>query len=87
MMDNASVHKVDEVKQLIEKLGASVVFLPPYIPDLNPIELAWNKIKTYLRKKRARTADELYEAYAKALKLVTVEDSKKFIAHSMVFLK
>ncbi|MCK5895737.1 MAG: transposase [Cocleimonas sp.] len=63
-MDNASVHKVDNVKQLLEKSEASIVFLPPYSPDLNPIELAWNKIKTYLRKKRARTADELYAVYA-----------------------
>ena len=51
VMDNASVHKVDEVQDLIQKTGAKLIYLPPYSPDLNPIELAWNKIKQYLRKK------------------------------------
>ncbi len=62
VMDNASVHKVDEVKDLIQKTGAKLIYLPPYSPDLNPIELAWNKIKQYLRKQRPRTVEALYQA-------------------------
>ena len=44
-MDNASAHKVDEIQELIQKTGAKLIYLPPYSPDLNPAELAWNKIK------------------------------------------
>jgi transposase len=87
VMDNASVHKVDNVKNLIEKTGAKLIYLPPYSPELNPIELAWNKMKTHIRKKKARTAEQLYEVYAEALEAITATDSCKFIAHAMGFLK
>jgi len=59
VLDNASVHKVDDVKKLIEDTGAKIIYLPPYSPELNPIELAWNKMKTYIRKLRARTVETL----------------------------
>ncbi len=59
VMDNLSVHKVSGVKKLIEACGARLVYLPPYSPDLNPIEKCWSKIKTYLRKAKARTRLEL----------------------------
>ena len=87
VLDNASVHKVDDVKKLIEDTGAKMIYLPPYSPELNPIELAWNKMKTYIRKLRARTVETLYDAYADALELITPSDSKKFIEHAMGFLK
>ena len=87
VMDNASVHKVAEVKQLIEATGAKVIYLPPYSPELNPIELAWNKMKTYLRKQRARTVDALYNVYAEALESITLSDSERFIDHAMRFLR
>ncbi len=75
------------INSSLKKQVLAWFFYPPYSPDLNPIELAWNKMKIYRRKKRAKTTDELYKAYAEALKLVTVEDSKRFITHSMKFLK
>lgn len=87
VMDNASVHKVDKVTQLIESTGAKVIYLPPYSPELNPIELAWNKMKAYIRKQRARTTDTLYSVYAEALESITLSDSKKFVEHAMKFLK
>lgn len=68
VMDNLSSHKVAGVKEIIEGAGAQILYLPPYSPDLNPIELMWSKIKAYLRKVKARQADilfnELRNAYA-----------------------
>lgn len=55
VMDNLRVHYTDGVKQAIEAVGASVLYLPPYSPELNPIELAWSKLKAILRKNEART--------------------------------
>ena len=68
IMDNLSVHKVAGVRQAIEEKGASVLYLPPYSPDLNPIEMLWSKIKAFLRKRKAREtallANAISEAYA-----------------------
>ena len=83
VIDNASIHKSEEVKTLIERTGAKLIYLPPYHPELNPIELAWNKIKLYLRKLRARTEETLYEAYAEALELITSSDAKRFFLKSL----
>ncbi|WP_269844818.1 IS630 family transposase [Methyloprofundus sedimenti] len=85
VMDNASVHKVDEIKDLIQKTGAKLIYLPPYSPDLNPIELAWNKIKQYLRKQRPRTVEALYQAYAEGLKCISTDNALSFVNHSMKF--
>ncbi len=85
MMDNASVHKNEAVKTLIEATGATLWYLPPYSPELNPIELAWNKIKQFLRKQKARTLDALYLAYTNALMLISVQDAKGFVYHAMRF--
>ncbi|OQK18626.1 hypothetical protein AU255_12685 [Methyloprofundus sedimenti] len=84
-MDNASVHKVDEIKDLIQKTGAKLIYLPPYSPDLNPIELAWNKIKQYLRKQRPRTVEALYQAYAEGLRCISTDNAQSFVNHSMKF--
>lgn len=59
IVDNASPHRVAEVREIIEATGARLVYLPPFHPDLNPIELAWNKMKQYLRKQRPRTTEDL----------------------------
>ena len=61
VIDNASPHKNPEVSGLIEKTGASLMYLPPYSPEFNPIESAWSKLKQYLRKVKARTKEALYE--------------------------
>ncbi len=76
VMDNLPVHKVAGVKELIEGRGARLIYLPPYSPDLNPIEKCWSKIKTYLRKAKARTREELEKALREALLLVTAEDAR-----------
>ena len=76
VMDNLSSHKVDGVRELIEKAGAEVLYLPPYSPDLNPIEKAWAKLKQLLRSAKARSKETLDQAITEALKLITAEDAK-----------
>jgi transposase len=62
VMDNLSSHKVKGIKEAIEEAGATILYIPPYSPDLNSIEELWSKVKAYLRKKKAQTKNELYEA-------------------------
>lgn len=76
VMDNLPAHKVSGIKELIEARGAKLIYLPPYSPDLNPIEKCWSKIKTYLRKAKARTRAELEKALQEALLLITKEDAQ-----------
>jgi transposase len=76
VMDNLGAHKVNGVDQLIQARGAEVLYLPPYSPDLNPIEKAWSKIKQFLRSKRPRTTEALEQNIADAIALVTAEDSQ-----------
>ena len=85
IIDNASIHKNEEVQNLIEKKGAKLIFLPPYHPELNPIELAWNKMKHFLRKWQSRTLDSLYDNYEKAIKLITESDALKFFEKTTEF--
>jgi transposase len=81
VMDNLQVHKMREVRELIEGRGCSLVFLPSYSPDFNPIEEAFSKVKTLLRKAKARTFEALVEATGRALSAVTEEDACGFFAH------
>jgi len=74
IMDNLTCHKVKGVVEPIYAVGASVLYLPPYSPDFNPIEMMWSKIKAYLRKVKARTYEDLFTAIAKALDLVSCSD-------------
>ena len=76
ILDNLSAHKNDEAQTLIEQAGAELLFLPPYSPDLNPIEKMWSKIKTYLRAAEARTEQTLQEVIGAALKTVTANDAQ-----------
>jgi transposase len=62
IMDNLSSHKVSGVRECIESAGAELLYLPPYSPDLNPIEKAWAKLKQLLRTAKARTAEALEQA-------------------------
>ena len=79
-MDQLSSHKVDGVVELIEAKDAFVLYLPPYSPDLNPIESMWSKIKAYIRKVKARTKDTLFTAIGEALNLVSCADIKGWFA-------
>jgi len=71
IMDNLRSHKVDGVVELIESAGATVLYLPPYSPDFNPIEEMWSKIKAYLRMLKARSVDALLAAIPLAFTSVT----------------
>ena len=81
IMDNLSAHKQEEIEDVIEAKGAFVIFLPPYSPDLNPIENCWSKIKTILRSLKPRTLDELLDALTKAFKSVTISDITGWFKH------
>lgn len=76
VMDNLSAHKVDGVRQMIEATGATLLYLPPYSPDLNPIEKAWAKIKQILRTLKARTTETLDQAITEALRLITEDNAR-----------
>lgn len=80
IMDNLSPHKNDHTLELIAQAGAEVMFLPPYSPDLNPIEKMWSKIKSILRSLGARTRDELLMAIATAFARVTSKDAAGWFA-------
>lgn len=75
IMDNLSSHKSEPTIELIHAAGAEVLFLPPYSPDLNPIEKMWSKIKNALRSAAARNLHGLIEAIARALDNVTQQDA------------
>lgn len=81
VMDNLSAHKGREVRQLIEEAGCELWFLPPYSPDLNPIEEAFSKVKGLLRRAKARTFQALVEATGRALDAVSEEDAHGFFTH------
>jgi transposase len=84
ILDNATAHLVEGVRELIESKGARLLYLPPYSPDLNPIELAWSKVKHYLRQARARTVDALYQAISQALDTITADNAVGFFKHAGV---
>jgi transposase len=80
-LDNLGAHKRASVRSTIEATGAKLVYLPPYSPDLSPIENAWSKVKALLRRAGARTARRLYGAIAHALRAVTPEDARGWFRH------
>jgi transposase len=81
VVDNLSAHKSAAARQCIEARGARLLFLPPYSPDFNPIELCWGKVKTALRTAKARTWEALIDALADALRSVQRRDIHAWFAH------
>ena len=81
IMDNLGAHKVRGVRELIEGAGAHLLYLPPYSADLNPIELAWSKLKSHLRKVAARTSEALDRAIGEGLHAVSATDAHGFFKH------
>jgi transposase len=81
VMDNLSAHKGDRVRELIEERGCELLYLPPYSPDLNPIEEAFSKIKGILRKAEGRSREALIEAMGRALEAITPQDAEGFFRH------
>lgn len=78
VMDNLPAHKITGVREAIEKVGARLLFLPPYSPDFNPIEMAFSKLKALLRKAAARTVDELWSIVADCLSAFTPEECRNY---------
>jgi transposase len=81
VMDNLSAHKRDRVRDLIEGRGCELLYLPPYSPDLSPIEEAFSKIKGLLRKAQARSRETLLEAIGAAISALSAEDARGFFEH------
>jgi len=78
VMDNLPSHKISGVREAIEKVGAQLVFLPPYSPDFNPIEMAFSKLKALLRKAAARTVDDLWSIVADSLAAFTPAECRHY---------
>ena len=81
VMDNLSAHKVAGIEDLIRACGAHLLYLPPYSSDFNPIEWAWSKVKTNLRRLKARTFPDLIEALKQALLAISPQDIRGWFAH------
>lgn len=81
VMDNLASHKDPRVAAAVEAAGATVVYLPPYSPDLNPIEPMWSKVKAWLRHAAVRTFESLVTAVGGALVAVTEQDCRGFFGH------
>ncbi len=81
VMDNLAAHKVAGVREAIRAVGASVLYLPPYSPDLNPIEQFFAKLKALLRKTAARTKEALWDAIGRHLDEFTPEECQNYLAH------
>ena len=82
VMDNLSAHKGERIRQFVEGRGCELIYLPPYSPDMNPIEEAFSKVKGILRKAGARTREALIDAMGRALDTVSASDARGFFEHS-----
>jgi transposase len=78
VMDNLPSHKISGVREASEKAGAQLMFLPPYSPDFNPIEMAFSKLKALLRKAAARTVDDLWSIVADSLAAFTPAECRHY---------
>jgi transposase len=81
VLDNLAAHKQPEVRLAIEQAGARLRFLPPYSPDFNPIELAFAKLKAFLRAARPRTFDQVCALMAAALPLFMPDECANYVKH------
>ncbi len=82
ILDNLSSHKVAGVREALQKVGADVLYLPPYSPDFNPIEQAFSKLKRLLRSAGARTVDALWEACGRELNKFTPTEFRNYLTNS-----
>ena len=81
VLDNLAAHKVDGVRQAIAAAGASILYLPPYSPDLNPIEQLFAKLKALLRKAAARTGNALWQVIGRLLAAVPPAECANYLGH------
>jgi transposase len=82
VMDNLSSHKVAGVRVAIESVGAQLFYLPPYSPDLNPIEMVFSKLKTMLRKLKLRAMDELWKKLGELCDIFAPEECLNYFSHA-----
>jgi len=82
VMDNLSAHKRANIGKMVNSAGAELVYLPPYSPDLNPIEMIWSKVKSVLRSLAARTFEALEEAIVVALRAISPSDAANCMRHA-----
>lgn len=82
VMDNLSSHKVEGVREAIEEAGATLAYLPPYSPDLNPIEQAFSKLKALLRKFKERTTEALWVRVGKLISEFSPTECRNFLRHA-----
>lgn len=82
LMDNLASHKVAGIREAIEAVGARVLYLPRYSPDLNPIEQLFAKLKALIRKAAARTLETLWAAVADALRRLDTDECRNYLAHA-----
>lgn len=82
ILDNLSSHKSEKAKSILKGRGAWFLFLPPYSPDLNPIEMAFAKLKAHLRRIGARTIDELWKAVGSICNLYTQDECWNYLRHA-----
>ena len=80
-MDNLSVHKVAGIREAVEARGATLLYLPPYSPDLNPIELAFSKLKALLRSAAERTTERLWHTIASLLDRFSPHECAAYFRH------
>jgi transposase len=78
ILDNVGFHKSERAEQFVKAKGAWLLFLPPYSPDLNPIEMAFSKLKSLLRKRAARSFDAIIQALADIVALFSVSECRNF---------
>lgn len=81
VIDNLASHKVAGVREAIEAVGAQLLYLPPYSPDLNPIEMAFAKFKTALRKAAERTVDDLWRRIGSIIDDFSPQECQNYIRH------
>jgi transposase len=82
VLDNLSSHKVAGVKEAIESVGARVIYLPPYSPEFNPIEMVFSKLKTLLRKLKLRTMEELWKKLGELCDVFTSQECQNYFRHA-----
>ena len=81
VLDNLGAHRASRIEEIAHAGNARVIWLPPYSPDFSPIEPMWGKLKTYVRKVKARTAADLERAVAEGLQLITARDCRGWFTH------
>lgn len=86
VLDNLQVHKAASIRAAIEAAGARLVYLPPYSPDLSPIEPCWSKVKQFLRSYAARTYETLDQAMTDVTSYITDDDALGWFAHCGLFI-